>query len=626
MATGASGVSAAQGGDAASSVGGAPSQGGLGSAGLSGAPPVLTGPDPLRTPPTFCSIDNWCGSNANFVAIWGSSDTDIWIVANEAGDISGTKLATNSDATSALLHWDGLRWSAVQLGEIHAIWGSSKDDVWAVGRSALFLHYDGKDWSPVHAPVGAPIDFTAVTGSSPTDVWAVGWGKTVVHFDGNAWTQVAMPTWDIFRSVWASANEVWVLGDQTMNHFDRSSWSSVARPPGSVQSGLWGRAEDEAWIAGQGGTLERWNSTGEQTNPVAGGASASNFRGLWGSSASDGWAVGEKGIIARWGNAGWSAGPHLTDSSLNAAWGYQGSTWFVGDNGAFLEFDGKNFLASPIATHKLNGLWGPSARDVWAAGREIVHWDGNRWRDVARPGSDEVLAVWGSSATDVWAAGRHGLFLHGNGTAWQVSKSPTNADINGIWGSSKTDVWAVDAGGHFLHFDGSAWSIRAALNFGPLESVWGRNALDVIAVGGSNRIHFDGVEWHLLPPHPSETPIYKVAFGNGELVWIGGQVGWSAYKAGGAHPELGRWNGVGMTDNLEPMTAPAIVNLGSSSVEAGWGDTEQDVWIYLSRLMHWDGAQWSYSAAGHNPITALWGTTTHVWALTTSGQILEKSR
>jgi len=35
--------------------------------------------------------------------------------------------------------------------------------------------------------------------------------------------------------------------------------------------------------------------------------------------------------------------------------------------------------------------------------------------------------------------------------------------------------------------------------------------LDVVAVGGSNRIRFNGFQWSLLPPHPSETPTYNVA-------------------------------------------------------------------------------------------------------------------
>jgi hypothetical protein len=590
---------------------------------------ILTAPDPYRTPPTFCSVAGWCGSNANFVAIWGSSATDIWIVANQAGDVAGADLPTDSDERSALLHWDGVAWNAVQFEgthALHSVWGTAKDDVWVVGASAFVRHFDGKTWSALPLSIGAPIDFTSVSGTSSRDVWAVGWGQTVRHFDGAAWSAEQPPQWDTFRSVWASANEVWVLGDKTLSRFDRTVWSTVGRPPDSVTSSVWGRAPGEAWVAGPAGSLERWDSNGEQTNRVPDDSSPANFRCVWGSSDRDGWAVGEKGRIAHFSDGKWSAGPHLTESNLNAAWGAQGRTWFVGDNGAFLEFDGKNFSASPIATHELNRLWGTSANDVWAAGREIEHWDGKLWQDVPRPGFREVLALWGSSESNVWAVGAQGLLLHWDGAMWRDEPSPTAADIQGVWGSGERDVWAVDADGRFLRFDGVQWSVWPADNFGPLQSVWGTNALDVVAVGGSNRIHFNGFQWSLLPSHPSETPTYNVAFGNGSLVWIGGHVAWSAYKAGGARPELGRWNGIGMTDNLEPTTAPSNITLTSSSIEAGWASDAKDVWIYLSRLMHWDGADWAYSAAGNARVRALWGTTRDVWALANDGQIMRKAR
>jgi len=471
--------------------------------------------------------------------------------------------------------------------------------------------------------------FTSVSGSSAKDVWAVGTAGTILHFDGNVWSRANAPTSDLLRSVWSSADEVWVVGDKTLNHFDRSSWSTVARPAGSVESGVWGRTKQEAWLAGPGGALERWNLTAGQTVAVAGATSAANFRALWGGSNGDGWAMGEKGTIARWNSSGWSAGPHLTDSNLNGAWSDGRSTWFVGDNGTFLEFDGNGWLASPLGARGLQRLWSASASDVWAAGREIAHWDGSLWQAVARPGSDAVLALWGSSTTDIWAAGEHGLLLHWNGVAWQVSPSPTSADIKGVWGSASNDIWGVDADGRFLHFDGTSFGIRTARSFGPLQSVWGRNAHDVIAVGGKNRIRFDGVSWFLMPPPTGESPTYTLAFGNGSLVWIAGYVAWSGYKAGGAYPELGRWDGMGLVDNLEPTKAPMGVNLSNASIGAAWGDNQADAWLFLTnvmRLVHWNGAEWSYSAGVGSELVALQGTTSHLWALTNSGQLLSKVR
>ncbi|HYP97350.1 MAG TPA: hypothetical protein VER96_01665 [Polyangiaceae bacterium] len=633
LTTGAGGSAPSSlGGTSTSSGGTAGSGGNAGRAGQGGsAPVVLSAPDPQRTPPLFCSLDHWCGSNANFVAIWGSSATDIWVIANQTGDLAGSQ-QTNSIERSALLHWDGLRWGATQFDDtraLRAIWGSSKHDVYVVGANSTLLHYDGNSWSPVPLMLGASIDFTSVHGTSAKDVWVVGLGRAALHYDGSAWFTLTPPTMDVFRSVWSSADDVWVLGDASLNHFDRKAWSTVPRPAAGLQSAVLGHAPHEAWIGGPAGIIERWNAMGQiGGTSVDAQTGTANFRNLWGQADSNAWAVGEKGLIAHWGNSDWTIAPHLTDSNLNAAWGEGKSTWFVGDNGTFLEFDGQDWFASPLAAHELKRLWGSSANDVWAAGSEFMHWNGDHWQSVARPDGGDVFALWGSSATDVWAAGSNGLMLHWNGFTWELHESPTSGDIKGIWGSSNSNVWAVDSNGNFLHYDGIAWWISAAQNFGPLVSVWGRNASDVIAITASSRIRYDGVTWSLLPHHISESPTYKLAFGGGgAFVWLGGNVGWGAYKAGGARPELGRWDGSTMTDNLEPTMAPMPISLNYASVEAGWADKGDDVWIALPPVMHWDGAQWSYSPnGGMSPVAYLWGTSSDLWALTSNGQIINKSR
>ena len=79
-------------------------------------------------------------------------------------------------------HWE---WQVVDTPTEHqltGIWGSSDTDVYAVGKSATILHFDGDDWSLMEYPVGAPAGSLGdVTGSPEGDeVYAVGDGGTIV--------------------------------------------------------------------------------------------------------------------------------------------------------------------------------------------------------------------------------------------------------------------------------------------------------------------------------------------------------------------------------------------------------------------------------------------------------------
>lgn len=65
----------------------------------------------------------------------------------------------------------------LQISDLRAIWGSSKNDVFAVGFNGTILHYDGSNWSRMW--LGGPgngfmIDLKGVWGSSGSDVFAVG--------------------------------------------------------------------------------------------------------------------------------------------------------------------------------------------------------------------------------------------------------------------------------------------------------------------------------------------------------------------------------------------------------------------------------------------------------------------
>ena len=375
------------------------------------------------------------------------------------------------------------------------------------------------------------------------------------------------------------------------------------------------------FVVGRDGALGHWTGSGWATQSVGAPNSARDFHAVWGLSDDDAWAVGDEGLVAHWDGVNWVESPQPTRANLTGVWGADGHYYAVGDQGTFIELTASELLSNAPSTHLLNAVFGSAPDDVWAVGQDIVHWNGTSWSQVPAPGAVDLKGVWGSSPNDAWAVGSRGAFLHFDGMAWNFAPSPTTEDITGIWGSGANDIWAVGAGGSVLHCDGRNWSAFPAENFGPLGAIHGNSSIDVVAAGQSARVHFDGKSWTRLPDHLLERPAYVTAFGDGTNVFLGGMVTWFTSMGGGDNPELGRWDGSSMVDDLEPAWG------GSAVVESGWASSPNDVWLALPTLTHWDGSAWSPSGTNADlGITALGGTSEDIWAATNTGQILRKKR
>jgi hypothetical protein len=107
----------------------------------------------------------------SFVAISGVSASEIWILGSRTDNYHRSLAADGGAAwTAAPSHANTA---------LAALWGSAKDDFWAVGYFGAVRHWDGKTWSisPV-AVNGVPMyeHLAAIHGSSANDIWAVGAG------------------------------------------------------------------------------------------------------------------------------------------------------------------------------------------------------------------------------------------------------------------------------------------------------------------------------------------------------------------------------------------------------------------------------------------------------------------
>jgi uncharacterized repeat protein (TIGR02543 family) len=330
--------------------------------------------------PSGITGNNWSG-------IWGLGANDIYVMGN----------GTDSSNNGFLLmdHYDGSNWTSTildlpsgwQNGYLAAAWGSSANDIYAVGdgqdgsgnNMPLMYHYDGSSWTastPALPSGGNDSYLNAVWGSAANNIYAVGFGYDsfynkmllMYHYDGSSWVAIppALPSgWQTgsFYGAWGSAaNDIYVVGGgqdgsgnnmPLMYHYDGSNW--VAIPP-ALPSGL------------QRGFLN----------------------GAWGSAANDVYAVG---------------------------WGYNGTM----KTPLMYHYDGNYWAQVAVPSvwdwSSLTSVWGSGANDVYAVGDGntsdsplVYHYDGGSWTNStpALPSSwlsGALRGVWGSGAGNIYAVG-----------------------------------------------------------------------------------------------------------------------------------------------------------------------------------------------------------------------------
>ena len=63
---------------------------------------------------------------------------------------------------------------------IHGIWGSRSDDIFAVAAGGIVLHYNGSGWTIMTDPTSA--DLYDIWGLGGKNIFAVGDDGTIIHY------------------------------------------------------------------------------------------------------------------------------------------------------------------------------------------------------------------------------------------------------------------------------------------------------------------------------------------------------------------------------------------------------------------------------------------------------------
>ncbi|MEW6378143.1 MAG: hypothetical protein AB1611_00900 [bacterium] len=484
--------------------------------------------------------------NANWLNdIWATSDSNVFAVGfGMNGAVIG--------------HYDGQSWKTMeaylleeQAAELTGIWGSSAQDIFAVGGTTgqedgqtLIYHYNGAAWSIMNAPFsGCLLD---VWGSGPGDVFAVGIAGLVLHWNGISWTEMSLsqaigaadPLPDL-QSVWGNGpDNVFAVGIyldagtqqpvSTILHYQNGHWTLMLEIPSVCLYDIWGAPGGDIWAAGD--RIFRYrNSVWQDVTPDD--LQEFCLNKIAGRSASDFIAVGiadlagEKGVILRCDGQTWRHAEGLVAPGyLCSAWvGQDGKILVVGGNflydypslGIVLAYDGTSWSSQSARAYEGTCLqvWAANSQNAFVVGGHpspmteemarvfIARYDGHTWTPLDVPEQGVLFDIWGSAGQELFAVGGNwwkddndqtiteSLILHStNGTDW--TRMPDSPGIEDIL----EGVWGSSSsdvyavGNSIYHYNGSGWSKMSSPPAGRLRGIWGCDSLNVFAVGDWSEI------------------------------------------------------------------------------------------------------------------------------------------
>ena len=482
---------------------------------------------------------------ADLHGVWGSGPNDVYAVGE-----NGT-----------IVHYAGAWWSTTPSGTtatLYDVWGSGRADVFAVGDAGTILHYDGTDWSAMDSTTTQPLN--GVWGSGPNDVFAVGGDGTILHYDGSTWSVMSSGTTEALADVWSSGpNDAFAVGGETILHYDGIAWSTM---------------EHNQWVPDGG------------------------FSGVWGSGPNTVFAVTGK--------------PSL----------------YVG-GAAFYRYDGALWSEWNVRypLHRYQGIGGNGPNDVFVVGYDFVYWDdmprrfseGGAFRycggtlnlSKMDAGTKMLLnAVWCAGPDDVFAVGAAGTILRYDGSAWSAMVYAAAAtDLLSVWGSGPDDVFAVGGRSTALHLGSSRWERTIGADGWHTYEVWG---------SGPDDVYVSAYWWDdaLLYPYPD--PFVSWEHGEPALLYSrGGHLPWSPWiweyfapcqslgrpKAGWsyAHNHFFVTCGPDVWHHEKPAGELPVVDTGASAgLTAISGNAPNDVFAVGpgGGIVHYDGSSWSVMDSG----------------------------
>ena len=514
--------------------------------------------------------------------------------------------ACTISASATVLHWDGSAWSSVSGGtpsDLHAVWGSGPNDVWAVGGTydanfndltGTIVHWDGSTWQSVDS--GTNNVLNGVWGTGPNDVWAVGDSATILHWDGTKWS--GSTGGDFLTGVWGSGSkDVWTVGAVGLAiHWDGTAWSKVPSWTSNELLGVWGSGPSDVWAVGDSGTLLRWD--GQQWSPQDSATQAPLF-GVWGAGLGDVWAVGAGGTIIH-STVAPDAPPQVAITAPTVGTAVSGTVEITAN------------ASDDVGVTKVEIGAGDQTLATFGSAPYVVQWDTCKVADgpvtltatatdtVGQTGTNSVQVVVDNSAPPVLTG------TAGEGTAtltWTTGSCGTPPSSFNLYWSTATGVTTSST----LVAGVTNPSLQTGLTDG--HAYYYRVAAVVNGVVGplSNEVS--------VTPQPLMRPSW-VSVASGTTSWLNGVWGSGPsdlWAVGGGYSQ-GVLTGTilhGDDSGWSPATIPAT----TAQLHGVWGSGPNDVWVVGAAgddssgvILHWNGSAWSQDTSETaSALFGIWG-------------------
>ena len=491
-------------------------------------------------------------------------------LAAGAGDVFWAGWASEGEVfvvgdEGAIFHFSGGLWcraAAPAPVPIHAVWGLSRDSLYAVGWMGSVFAFDGEDWRLLrgcivgengkYAAVEENTPLFGLTGDGAGRIWAVGDHGMILALRDGVWQREESGTRAHLRAI-ARLRDGRLFaagGDGTLlTSSGDGRWQALDCPLRTGFQAALALAPDELLLAGGRyfvdcngfrGDLLRWHAgrfeTMKAEQPFSrlralaayrdGGlesATRNDLMGIVPLPTGEALAVGDFGTAMtaapdfheaiaapNLGHGGdlpaWEPMGSGIDRQLWGLWNdaSEGAVYACGEEGAVLRFDGARWEAlPPVGALGLHCLCDAGDGGLLAAGQlgEIHHFDGTAWRKHFDLHVDvTILSLWSDGAGKVYAVGDEGLVLHWDGASWERMTSGTKSALYSLWGRDSEHLLAVGDFGMILRWNGARWDEFHAGTENFLFDVWGDGLDNIFVVGLSGTIgHFDGRRWTLTP-------------------------------------------------------------------------------------------------------------------------------